>query len=642
MTSVPVKPSTSEKSSAEDSSMMRVFLPYILAIAAQLPMLFLYFRGLWSRPHYQPFGFAILATVIIAFLRWPKDHPQPFHRSIASDVLLVLGLGFAFLGMLFVEPWFAAVSVMLIVTSLLARTLDKESLQTLWPCSLPLFVYLMLPNGMDVNLITKLQQYSAVYTSRLLDLVGLGHHMDGTLIKVPGVQEYGIEQACSGVQSFFTLLLVAVVFIVLSRRLSPPRIGGAIFAILLAMAVFVLRATVFTTGTMNEFGLLVACGLLLYSALGFRAMALILSAVFWAIFMNTIRIMLIPLSEYFFQYDISSGMRHDILGYIVLAFGILLLFSTDQFLLFLFGPVDANTDESGPLGRLITKIWNSVVSGTTDEDGLRKKRRRGRRPIGASGRTLIWVCSGLMIAMGLWQFFDVQRSLSAREDIQVRFFDSDPTVDFDATDMPQTIGNWTQVDYEFTDRSRASDLGQRSDVWKFQSDRYLALFSLDQPFPGWHELTTCYKNIGWKLVKRDVILPSTANGTQPQPNEWKFVEATFEKETGEKAYMLFSHFDAFGDGLVAPEDWGTISSFMTRAQNRMSHRIRASLFQGEAFQSQVFLTSFNEFPETTKKEVQQQYLLIRDHIRKKFLERKATGGVIEPETKGESVAPEAG
>lgn len=626
MTTVPTKPEISQD---QPSIPWKVLAPYGLAIVAQLPMLLLYCRSLWERPHYQPFGFAIIATVGLALMRWPFGHTLPFHRSLSSDILLVIGLGFAFLGMVFVEPWCAAFSVMLIITSLLARTLDKESLKSLWPCSLPLFVYLMLPNGMDVRLITKLQQYSAQYTSRLLDLVGLGHHMDGTLIRVPGVQDYGIEQACSGVQSFFTLLLVAVIFIVLSRRLSPPKIAGAVIALFLALLVYILRLTLFTTGFINELGLLVTCGLILFSFLGFRAAALILSAVFWAIFMNTLRILTIPLSEYLLQINLSEGIPHDILGYVVLALGILMLFSTDQFLFFMFGPVESSAEESGPLGRFIRNAWNTVLSGNNEEDderGHNKRRRRGRRPISKGGRGLIWTCAGLMAVMGLWQLYDVQRSMAAKEGIEVRFFDDDPTIDFELADMPVAFGDWRRDPngYQTEDRSRGSDLGQRSDTWRFQSPAIASIFSLDQPFPGWHELTTCYKNVGWKLVEngRSAKLPSEVLGTTPSSDEWGYVEAVFEKPTGEKAYLLFSHFDAFGDGVPTPREWGTLNSFMIRAQNRLSHRIRASLFQGEAYQTQVFLTSFNDFSDEVKQECQLRYLEIREHIRNRYREKK--------------------
>ena len=44
------------------SDLIKVLLPYGLALLAQLPLLVLYFRRLWNLPHYQPFAIAILAT----------------------------------------------------------------------------------------------------------------------------------------------------------------------------------------------------------------------------------------------------------------------------------------------------------------------------------------------------------------------------------------------------------------------------------------------------------------------------------------------------------------------------------------------------------------------------------------------------
>ena len=74
--------------------------------------------------------------------------------------------------------------------------------------------------------------------------------------------------------------------------------------------------------------------------------------------------------------------------------------------------------------------------------------------------------------------------------------------------------------------------------------------------------------------------------------------------------------------MDAPENWGTLNSFLIRARNRMSHRIRAQLFQGEAYQIQVFLTSFNDLDENVIREVNLRYLEIREQIRKRFKEKK--------------------
>ena len=610
------------------ADLIKIMLPYGLALLAQLPLLVLYFRRLWNLPHYQPFAIAILATVGLAIYRWPFGQPQPFFRSLASNIVLLLGMIVAVLGMLFVEPWFAALSAMLIVTSFLARTLDHETGKSLWTCSLPLYVYLTLPLYLDVKLITSLQRYSAIYTSRLLDLFGLGHHMDGTVIKVAvenvnGIREYGIEEACSGVQSFFTLLLVAVVFVVLSRRIKLPGWAVAVLAICTAFLCFVLRATVLTMPGWSESLLTTGVGFLLLPVLGFRATLLVLSAVFWALFVNIVRIFLIPVVDILLGYDLSHGISHEILGYMALTMGILMIFSTDQFLLFLFGPVETGESESDSIGESITRFWNRIISadGSQGESSDNHEAPPTQDPISKSGFTFIWVVAFLIVSMGIFQLADVRRSI-AKTDLQVRFFDADVTVDYEESDIPQEVDGWKQVQYEVQDRSRGSDLGERSDVWQFRSPTCAAVASLDQAFPGWHELTTCYKNQGWKLKTRVKKNPSDILGGETEDDSWPFIEATFEKKTGEKGYLLFSHFDAFGEGVDAPEQWNSINSFFVRAQNRMSHRIRSSLLRGEVYQTQVFLASFSDLDESVKQEVNERYLKIREQLRIRFKEKK--------------------
>ena len=130
-----------------------IALPYTIAIASQLPMLLLYFRDLWGFPHYQFFPFAVLATAIFAFWRWPRDLENPFQRSWVSNILLMGGLFCGLVCILFHAQWFAALSVMLLVASLLTRTIDGESLGSLGLASLPFFTCLLLPLGLDTNLI---------------------------------------------------------------------------------------------------------------------------------------------------------------------------------------------------------------------------------------------------------------------------------------------------------------------------------------------------------------------------------------------------------------------------------------------------------------------------------------------------------
>ena len=605
-----------------------IVVSYLLAILSQYPMLRLYIDRLMGEPHYHSVLFAIAATIVIAAMRWPYGQAVQLQSSTTSNTLLVLSLVAVGFSILFVQPWMSALSTMLIVTSFLARVPDTETNGTLWYASLPLYVFLYLPFGMDRNLVTTLQAYSAAYTSRLLDLVNMGHHMAGTVLNVPNMQQFGIEQACSGVQSFFTLVLVAVVYSVFNRQVKAPEKGLAILSFLLGVVCLIARTIPKATAGVDmpvfwsSLLLLLAITLMLYAFIGFRTALLVMSGVFWAIFMNTIRIMSIPIAMSYFELNLSEGNNHMFLGYISLIIGIGLILSTDQLILFFFGPVqDAN--ESGKFGRIIGKMWNGLVPTSNQLSSNRARSKRSRQPVSPSMQKALWGFAIIMLLAGIWQLRDV-RACRLAADKKIRVFDTDVTVEFEEGDIPREIENWTRVAFKTDTRNRGSDFGERSDVWQYQSPRCYATAQLDQTFPGWHELTTCYTNTGWKITKRRAISKTTALGLEKgsvDENPWDMIEVFMEKPTGERGYLLFSHFDSFGQGLTVPKQWNTVNGFITRVMNRMSHRIRATLIQGEAYQIQVFLNSYNDFDDTVVKEARSRYVKIREEVRKKFLNK---------------------
>ena len=361
-------------------------------------------------------------------------------------------------------------------------------------------------------------------------------------------------------------MLVATIFIVASRRIRVPKLGIGIIGLVIAGILILVRLALLSSPFLIDLSTIVIGGLLLFPLIGFQATALLVSAVFWAVFMNTLRILTIPLAEHFFEIDLASGISHDILGYSVLAIGILMILSTDQFLQFLFGPVEES--DSGEMSSGISKFWNNIVSGGSNEEEVEKAKLLQRKPVTDAGRKFIFVCSGLIIALGLFQAFDAYRSWSQPE-ITRRFFDSDMIVDFEKQDMPVTIGKWKQVDYRPANRHNGADHGQRSDTWQYRSPAYScsAIASLDQPFPGWHELTTCYRNQGWTLTKRKKIVPEAKEGEEA----WPYIEASFKKDTGEKGYLVFSLFNSFGGGVNAPQRFGDFEWFLHSAPVSYTH-----------------------------------------------------------------------
>ena len=593
---------------------MKVAIPYLVAIGAQIPMFLLFFRQMMSKTHYQTIWLALIATAAIAWSRWPREERTPFRESTASNILLGVGLMMGIGSVLFVNTWFCAASVMVLITSFLLKVADSDRGHSLWTAALPLFVFLPLPFSRDTVLITSLQRHSAWLTSRLLDLLGLGHFLDGTQIQVPGRDGYGIEEACSGVQSFFTLLFIAVVMMVVFRRIKTNLAGGTILAILGIACV--LASIPF------PFMFYVAIACLLWGLLGFRAMALVGAAIFWAMFINVIRILLIPVLDVNEIADLTGGFGHILLGWGALAIGLALLLSTDQLLLFLFGPVETEVGESGPFGKLITRFWNQLVSGQDPRDSEKKKKRKVI-PVKAGSTRLAWIVAGILAAGGLFQLTDVARGFSHTKKVQ--FFDADITKAMSEDDLPQELKNWSRFEtngYKTELRDHGSDLGRRSDVWQYRAPRCNAIFSFDQTFPGWHELTSCYRNSGWKLVDGGRVV-RTPEAASEDEKSWPYVEAVFEKATGEKGYLLFSHFNGAGDPEQAPINVGTLESFLTKAKNRLSNRVRASLFSSETYQVQVMVQHYGILDESVKTEIQDRYLQARNILRDKFIERSA-------------------
>ena len=203
-------------------------------------------------------------------------------------------------------------------------------------------------------------------------------------------------------------------------------------------------------------------------------------------------------------------------------------------------------------------------------------------------------------------------------------------------DLPVKTGGWQLVDgkqgYQALDREAGSDLGLHSDRWVYVSpSRFPVVVSLDQTFPGWHELTVCYQNQGWLLKSR---VKKTVPMLDDESKDWSYIEAEFEeKTTGERGYLIFSLFDAFGDGYDAPGNWDTLEYFSNGIRNRLSQRIRAQLFRGETYQTQAFVRTYRQLTDAEKADVAENYIKLRGQMRQKFLEhREEAGGGSEPES----------
>ena len=177
---------------------------------------------------------------------------------------------------------------------------------------LPLMT-LRLPLNSDQQVIHWLQRITTSIASRSLDHLGMLHAREGNVIEFPG-KSFLVAEACSGVQSLFTILFLAALVICLRRR---------------SIAHTVL---------------------------------LMLSGFAFAGIMNVTRVMTIAIAWERHQRDWSVGFTHELLGYCCLGAAAALLMSADAFLEFFLAQVP-DFRGLGPVAIFrnpIIAIWNQL------------------------------------------------------------------------------------------------------------------------------------------------------------------------------------------------------------------------------------------------------------------------------------------
>lgn len=552
-----------------------ILLPYLVLGVLHLPLLLMYLlRDLGSdlRAHYHFFPFLLASIAFLVWDRWPRGASRPYRVSSASPILFALSALILTLAIVFLEPPLAGLSFALGLASFLLRVKDLTNGGSLFPISTLFFVLVHTPFGVineDRRIITVLQQWSARITSVLLDIVGVTHDMPGTILRTTE-RSWGVEEACSGVQSFYTLLFCSVFLTVWLRR----------------------------------------------SAL--RAGVLVGSSLFWALVMNTLRIFCIPIAHFGLGLDISTGWQHAALGYTTLILGIFMLYSTDQFLEFVFGSLDSEKSGTETEASAVGRFWNRFIAGrsTYVSQDWQPTALWSYRQFGVVAVPLVM---SLILSPGL---------ISLAGSQGVDFFRSDVVMKVNEGWLPTEIDGWKLEHYEASTRERGSDLGQRSDVWHYRRQNMVVTFSFDQAFPGWHELTTCYENseTGWQVFDRGrgrVRLVETLPNADPaaEPTEVSLVEVRLiEPTSGRGGYLLFGLDDAEGVPINAPGDWSFLTSVMERLKNRFAYEVRASFFRSEGYQTQVFIP--RDATDEERAELKNLYLKLRSLAQAKMREAK--------------------
>ena len=166
-----------------------------------------------------------------------------------------------------------------------------------------------------------------------------------------------------------------------------------------------------------------------------------------------------------------------------------------------------------------------------------------------------------------------------------------------------------QDDFSVVDRSAGDVFGDHSRSYEYRNEGgNSVLVSCDFPFgPGWHDLTTCYRGIGWELTSYHATESSLL---AEEGDKWGLVEATFSKPDGTAAYLAYCVFDERGQSLSPPKSQDLDSLWQVFLQQFGAQR------PGRLFQVQVWTTTVGKVPEERQQAARNLLLNVRERFRK--------------------------
>lgn len=477
---------------------------WFLIALAPLPLLFSHVSWMWQQEAYHYLPALGLAMGLLFAIRWDRVVRLP--GSYAAWGLLVFSFGVVLpIATWSYSPWLGTFAFVL---SLGAFLLSQRGMSDakgtpfqLWPLA---WLMLTLPLQLDQSLTTSLQRQASRLSSYLLDLLGVPHMLLGNVLELASGRLF-VEEACSGVQSLYTLVFCAVlIVVVLGRALSL---------------------------------------LPLYIAL----------AVLWAGLMNVARIVSIAAVRYWYGWDWSHGWQHSAIGYLSLAVAVLLLLSSDRLIRVAFFPAKPEGSKSKRTNPMV-RAWNYLFWPEPSSNHVPQSQPVSRL------RAVVPAMMALAIAVCLWQSVRTVQAVSlsyadqpVAQDRQEPFFAAPNSIPTTA------VKNFTQVSYEHVRGSIDMPMGENGDVWRGIVAGVPVTIALTQPYPTWHDLALCYRGIGWQLNDRQNVIASDGDG-----QDWGYASSRLLSDHGTYAYVWFCGFDEHGH-YVESADRSLLSRLRSRA-----------------------------------------------------------------------------
>lgn len=476
------------------------------------PLIMLQAIHLWERPHFQFFPLAWLACGYFVYangsIGWTEHHWRQRLGAAAWFAGLVGSVAAAF----FFSPWIGqAAAILCIIGWGLLRLHDVPMFRWLaW--MLLLLITLPLPDNLDAEVINGLQRLSAQSASQLLDLLGILHLPQGTVLEIRSRQLF-VDEACSGIDSLYSLIAISLLMMVWQRR---PLVVG-----------------LFT----------------------------ILTVPLWAWLGNVLRLLLIAVLLDRWKIDLSQGWPHTALGIGTFAISSFCLLATLAGFANLF---ERFSSSAMPEERQWHLVYNAVVCfpgkppnivaeadqyfmGTPPVPPQEDRPRTARlwQPPGWGVTAVVSLISLLVLVVNVR---NTSRDWMDGSSVRLPHYqESEISSLFGEQDFPESFAHARRVHYKADQRSPESFFGEYSRSWTFRDSRCEFVLSIDFPFRGYHPLWVCYTNAGNKIQGSPATV-SLPEQTDTAPSQ--VVHVKFRDDLGNFSYLWFELFDREGQAIA--------------------------------------------------------------------------------------------
>jgi exosortase len=564
MSTIDQSPSPEKDERVPDPNWRWFWLGLLIAV---VPLLIPYFVGLWADPTYRYFPFAIGAVVWLAYTRSDGEFYPP--SGLFSWIIIASGLMLLVLGTVFQFTWFAAVALVLMSGTMLYAMRGPHD-QSLIVVALPLLTLIQLVRA-DTLLVQYLQRITTWMSSVLLDALAVPHAVANNVIQLAD-RELFVAQACSGIQSVFTLGFLALTVIAWRRR----RIW------------------------MTPIYLVIACLL--------------------AVFANVIRVTVVALVANSYEFDLAQGWAHDLLGYIALAIAFAFLMSFDYLIATLLHRIP---DES-EFNPFIT-AWNYCSLQPAEELAGRGTQRSvtnllerdersfffhwGQRLVHNRTAQISFACvTGVICLASVFQVAKSRKPIDLVYSDKALVFDPPKDLLDDSLEILTVVNHTANRGYEMP------GLGANSDVWECEWEEVTAQFVLSQPHKGWHELCDCYQRLDWMLLDRNIRTPEDFEELEftaksPDAMTSTYVIARFKRGPSQYGYLLFSGIGSDGTLVDAPD---SLSAFTHRVWNRIDST--GVWEQNEVIMLQMWVATPEKLKPNRLRELEEEFVAVRARI----------------------------